>query len=493
MLVQPGLLRALRRLLPARQADAATEADVWSHAGVRASDATGLVLDAKVANAVRGEFAREVDVDLKARVSDAIGQWHSGLPRELLHAEALVWNAGSPEVAPPGGDLAGAIAFVHRLAVTVLNGKSDPGRSAEARRYAQLLLPSVPDAAYLDGDIGPSLRTVLAAAYEGVSGVHVPPSVDVRELSAIRESAAELRSWGVRQVGGSLTFSLSGGAWPSHETSPGSPVAWIMAAGQHLFVTRGEGGPRTQLLLEPGLSLPLHAGECLRLETDRCSAVLRIWTREAWAAGAGRDWLGLWADADVNGAMHRFRWIPPGRVRMVLPQGEAAPTRTKGFWLANTQLPSSLWEAMVGDEHRDSEEARQTFLKGLNSLVPYLEARFSSEAEWDYACRVGIRPGDLGALNMAEMEELYPSREVVLPHSQPLRPGSQRILTREVSPMGLYGVPLQIAGRTPVGFRLALGQAPEPTVEPGIETRSGSATATLGDGSSPRPQSGGDP
>ena len=40
-LVQPGVLRALRLLLPARESDAAAEADVWAHPDVRAADVTG--------------------------------------------------------------------------------------------------------------------------------------------------------------------------------------------------------------------------------------------------------------------------------------------------------------------------------------------------------------------------------------------------------------------------------------------------------------------
>lgn len=101
-LVQPGLLRALRRLLPAWQADAATEADAWSHADVRAADATGLVLHAEAAERRRKEFVSEVEVGLKDRIAEQIGYWHGGLPRELLRAETLIMACALPGHGPAG-------------------------------------------------------------------------------------------------------------------------------------------------------------------------------------------------------------------------------------------------------------------------------------------------------------------------------------------------------------------------------------------------------
>lgn len=47
--VQPGLLRALRLLLPPEHADVSTELDVWNHADVRGADAAGMVLQAEAA------------------------------------------------------------------------------------------------------------------------------------------------------------------------------------------------------------------------------------------------------------------------------------------------------------------------------------------------------------------------------------------------------------------------------------------------------------
>ncbi|WP_437636217.1 SUMF1/EgtB/PvdO family nonheme iron enzyme [Sorangium sp. So ce854] len=408
-LVQPGLLRAMRRLLPAWQADAATEADAWSHADVRAADATGLVLHAEATERLRRQFAAEVEADLKRRVSAAIGRWHEALPKELLRAETLVWHALVPSaVAAPPGDIADAQAFVQRLAVSARRGGGDPAFTAAARRYGRTLLAAMPDAAY---DTVPSLKTVWAATSQGVSDVRVPPSIDARAIYEELDRAGEPRWWGVHHVGGRLVFTASAsGAWPSLDRGPGSPVAWLVAARPEMIVKRGQDARGTQILLGDNLSIPLHPGESMDLRTDRCAVTVRPWRKESWATAAGRDRFGLWADTEVNGVLLGFRWISPGRFRMGSPWGEAGHlgnevpqhlvTWTTGLWLADTPVTQALWEAVMGDNpsrFRSPERPVETvswedcheFLRRLNALVPGLDARLPSEAEWEHACRAG--------------------------------------------------------------------------------------------------------
>jgi hypothetical protein len=196
-LVQPGLLRALRRLLPAWLADAATEADVWTHADVRVADATGLVLHTEAAGRWRAVFADEVEVPLKAQVSDLIRLWHEGLPRELLRAETLVWHSLVPAtiVAPPGS-LEDACEFARRLEATVLEGdKVNPVIAGAIRRFGQALLGAMPHAAYQSI---PSLKTVWASAFQGVDDIAVPPGIEPHTLYARLEVSSDPRVWIVR-------------------------------------------------------------------------------------------------------------------------------------------------------------------------------------------------------------------------------------------------------------------------------------------------------
>jgi formylglycine-generating enzyme required for sulfatase activity len=111
----------------------------------------------------------------------------------------------------------------------------------------------------------------------------------------------------------------------------------------------------------------------------------------------------------VGAVVQRMRWVPPGRFVMGSPVGE--PGRfdderphvvvlRQGLWLADTPCTQALWQAVMGDNPSEfvspdrpvenvSWNDCQAFLGELNRLVPGLEARLPTEAEWEHACRGG--------------------------------------------------------------------------------------------------------
>lgn len=423
--VQPGLLRALRLLLPANESDAAAECDVWRHADVRAADAGGLVLQPDASIRWRQRFAENETPAMKKRVSETIRRWHEILPQELLRAETLAWISLVPdEVAPPPGDRDDALLFARRLEVSLHSAVKGHGpAAAHLRRCAGAMLLSMPDSAF---ELVPELKTAWAATFKDVTVPRVPDLVmsELEQLYKELDAVGAPRWWAVRQVGDQLVFSGSpGSAWPSDNDGPGSPVAWMLAAGQHVWARSGEAGAWAQLALKDGLRVHLPVDDWLSLHTDCCTVTLTCWSPEPWVAASGRDRFGLWAEADVGGVAVRFRWIPPGRFWMGSPENEAGRyedegprhrvTWTDGRWLCDTPVTQALWGEVMGDNPSQFEsperpveavswEDCQQFLAKLNDRVPGLKARLPSEAEWEHACRAGTETatwkGDLEIL-----------------------------------------------------------------------------------------------
>ena len=411
--VQPGLLRELRLLLPSSVAGAATEIEVWQHRDVRA-DASGLVLHAESAQRLQREVsavASSVDRAEAALLREAvevIQRWHDGLPRELLRVEVWLWIALGLGGDLPRSVVADAVEFARRAEATALRSEIDPESAALLRSLGSKVFPLLPSWVY---QAVPALQLVWAETFAEVPEARVPEGLDAVELRAALRASGPQRWWMVQQEGDRLSLVPSRGpAWVAREGAAGSPVAWLTAAVPEVLVRRHAEEPQP---LKMRIDGDVHVGDVdgwVELRTDLCTLLLSAWRREPWATAAGRDRFGLWAAAEVNGVVQQFRWIPPGRFTMGSPESEAGrfyregPQRlvtwTRGRWLAETPVTQALWEAVMGGNpsrfkspdrpvEQVSWEDCKKFLDRLNAIVPGLDARLPSEAEWEHACRAG--------------------------------------------------------------------------------------------------------
>lgn len=433
LMVEVGLVRTIRRLVPKLGLDLGTEHEVWFQRNrSRGNEAAGFELDFS-------DWPPEAKAQL-AEIVRSIRTWHECLPEEVWFEEALALartEAGRACVTHE--ELERAYAFLERVTRNLVDG--EPGADRLWKSLAGWTLGLVERNQDLRSDprLGALLRTAMDAIEAekglGSSAVARPRIVWPRRgLGAMKGEQLEVPAT-IFQDAGRLVVRQSSPLAPIHP--PASPLGHIRVGGE-LFLAYGENrwlplsiATADGLRATRAIDLPQH--ERMWLGNEREEVVLRRIQSPTWAEAMTRDEYGLVAETSIKGVALRMRYIPPGRFMMGSPESEAGrldregPQHevqiTKGYWLAETPCTQALWEAVVGQnpsefvspdrpvEQVSWDDVDEHFLGALRKDSGS-DWRLPTEAEWEYACRAGTQTstyaGDLAITDEDVAEELDP-------------------------------------------------------------------------------------
>lgn len=380
--IEPGLLRALRLLLPRGEADAGTEIDVWRHAWFSSDSPAAATIRPDRVGQLREEFAEHESDDLRRRVSETIRRWRFNLPMEIWFDELLNMDSAARS-SVPDSDIRDAQDY-HRAFASELGDVSAISGADRAWRHRSAARATLHY--WNDEKVG---RIMMRLDYD--LNKH---KLEYQPPAAFDPDVVE--------------------------APPGTPVTELIVShiGKDLHL---------QEMLED--RKPLHGSSLATVRTR--NRIVKVEPRAFWKSGVpptwavdwGYDEYGAWSAFQIEAVTQRLRWIPPGQFTMGSPEDERGRfdnegpchgvTTGHGYWLFDTPVTQALWQSVMGEnpskfnseerpvEHVSWQDAH-SFIDCVNILKPGLSLSLPSEAQWEYACRAGssgaIFEGDLELL-----------------------------------------------------------------------------------------------
>ena len=445
MVVDSNLLRSIRYLLPAEEADVAAEARAWQHADVY-STASGFRFESAAAKKYQEDFAA-LPSELRSRAVNLLRTHHAALPNSVRYAELALCAELAPD-SVESREVALLEEWQSAIAKTCFEHPDmDSLKSWLARHVGRQSSFS-----------NPAAKALWALSQRDKidldQPIELPPGVRPEDVGFLLQQQDSQSLQGVlRQRGEALFFEVE------DFQATGSPLAELTVASGRIFVMEsgkagaalGTGGRYVQVRQPSQMLLPLKFTTAAAVFTTAQERItLAQMAKPDWALAIGRNQTGLYADVYCNarhrlswhapqvgettgywkseqplgvddyglyadltvetGITQRFRWIASGTFMMGSPKTEAGRsddevqhevTLSLGYWLADTACTQALWQAVMGenpslfsnDPHNPIDQVSwddaQQFIAKLNQRFPDLNACLPNEAQWEYACRAG--------------------------------------------------------------------------------------------------------
>ena len=311
--LEPGLLRAVRGVLPAGRFDPGLEARVWQDAVIVSQHSVAATMDPEQRKEYQRHFAEQSE-DQRGKVLELIRKQRGQLHPAVWFEEIIGLDPESQQQF--ANDIEDAVRFLTGF-VDAMQKPEQLSDKTAAYAWISRVTDRLPDAALRDPRVEKAVHDLYEFVRPQTAESLVPDWFDPAMTSSGNQTARQAELWQVADqlLVRTVETTLSTDPQPPER---GSPLGLLHTASGEVRVAVGEPEQEKTDFWQDGQP-------------------------PTWAVKYGWDAVGPWATFRMEGVEQRLRWIPAGSFVMGSPEDEEGryddegPQHevelTQGFWL----------------------------------------------------------------------------------------------------------------------------------------------------------------